>query len=227
MKNYIILGLTLLTVNVCLGQITFFACPGSFTSSPNEYNFTLEGTDSTGRNYYQTNPIDGAQSCAAGICEFRIAWSVANNRWEVLLFQNQVDFSDAIVVYHNSNTASPNPPSLNLGTWMDTTAACGGALTSSNSTFTGDVQDTTLGNENAFVLDKQIQVFPNPVSKTIFITSQGVSVKEVLVYSILGNVLINQSATNQVDVSNLSKGIYMVKVLTTSNESLLRRIVVN
>lgn len=227
MKKYILLSIILLVTNICIGQITFFACATNFTSSPNEYSFVLEGVDATGRNYYQTNPIDGAQSCAAGVCEFRIAWSASNSRWEVLLFQNNLNFSDATVVYHNSNAATPNPPSLNLGSWLDTTGSCGGTLNAGNSTFTGDIQDTTLGIDTISKIANELLVYPNPATNKVFVRYKNESIKKVIIYSTLGHVLLNENAVDEIDVSALSKGMYVISITTNSDRRVQQRIIIN
>lgn len=226
MKKLILIFIGTLFVHSSFAQITFFACPSSFTSSPNQYTLTLEGTDATGRNYYQTNPIDGAQSCNAGVCEFRIAWNSSSNRWEILLFQNNLDFSDALPVYYNTSASLPNPPSLNLGTWVDNYGVCDGALTTSNSILTGDVQDTTLGNEEVVLLDKQIYVYPNPANEKFYISSQVASIKSVKVYSQLGKLLATYHDEKEMNVSNLAKGLYLIKIKTKTNQQLLRKLLI-
>lgn len=227
MKNYIILVLTFFITNVMIGQITFSACPDSFTSDPNVYNFVLEGTDATGRNYYQTNDIDGAQSCEAGVCEFRIAWSNTNNRWEVLLLQSDLDFSDATVVYYNSSASTPNPPSLSLGAWEDSASVCGGALTESNSTFTGAVQNTTLAIEDKNLLKNLIQVYPNPANVEVFISSKNVVIKNVMLHTILGEEIISKNNSTPINISKLARGVYVIKIETELNGTLKQKIIVN
>lgn len=227
MRKAILVPLVLLMVNVCIGQITFFACPDSFTSSPNVYTFTEEGTDATGRDFYITSPVDGAQSCEAGVCEFKIAWSATNNRWEILLFQNEMDFSDAVVVYYNSNTSSPNPPGLNLGEWIDINGVCGGSLSAANSILSGDVQDTTLGINDMSFLDTQIILYPNPATKAFVVHSNNEVIKRVEIYSTLGTFLFAHESGNKIDVSSLSKGMYIVNIITESDREIRNRILVN
>ncbi|MCB4808270.1 T9SS type A sorting domain-containing protein [Tamlana sp. 62-3] len=229
-KNYLILALLLLFFcNVGFSQITFFACASSFTTNaPNEYNLILEGTDATGRNYYQSNPISGDQPCSAGACEFRIAWNEAQSRWEILLVQNNIDFSDAVVVYHNETASSPNPPSLNLGTWIDTTGSCGGTLTESNGNLSGDVQDDlTLSNTDNITLSRSIQVYPNPAQKMIFVQSNGLNIERLALYSVLGKVVNVPIKNYEINVSNLTKGIYLLRIDAENNKNLIRKVVVN
>lgn len=230
MKKHIIVVLVLVIANVAFAQITFFACPDSFTSLPNVYTFALEGTDATGRNYYQTNPIDGSQPCSAGACEFRIAWNAGLNRWEILLVQNQIDFSDATVVYFNTSASTPNPPSLNLGSWVidDTESNCDAVLTNGNSTLSGNVQDgITLGIDDLESLNNNISIYPNPASQTIFVRSGAEPVKEISLYSLLGRQVLKDLNSDKLDVSKLSKGIYLLQVTTYSSKTLKRKIVIN
>ncbi|KJD33078.1 hypothetical protein PK35_08935 [Tamlana nanhaiensis] len=229
-KKYLIFFMALLGFTCgAFAQITFFGCSDSFTTSaPNEYNLTLEGTDASGRNFYQSNPISGDQSCAAGVCEFRMAWNDTQTRWEILLFQNNIDFSDAVVVYYNNTAASPNPPSLNLGNWVDATGNCGGQLAEGNGILTGSVQDdVTLSNEDVNDLNTAIQIYPNPAQKIVYVRSNSVSIKQIALYSVLGKLVKVDIKNQDINVSNLAKGIYLLKVETTNNKAFIRKVVVN
>ncbi|RMA57117.1 T9SS type A sorting domain-containing protein [Ulvibacter antarcticus] len=63
-------------------------------------------------------------------------------------------------------------------------------------------------------LSKQLSVFPNPASEMLFISaSEGITVKKATIYSLLGAELMVTSE-DSVDVSNLSEGIYIIKINT-------------
>jgi hypothetical protein len=59
-----------------------------------------------------------------------------------------------------------------------------------------------------------LNVYPNPVSNgVVYIRSNSSDAKNVTVYDILGKQLIQKEVTNgSLDVSNLSKGVYLMKV---------------
>lgn len=68
--------------------------------------------------------------------------------------------------------------------------------------------------------------FPNPTSDYVTITSNQ-SIEKVEIHDLLGNMVLNTSAnTNKVDVTNLSKGIYLVTAYSGSEKS-TKKIVIN
>lgn len=68
--------------------------------------------------------------------------------------------------------------------------------------------------------------FPNPTSDYVTITSNQ-SIEKVEIHDLLGNMVLNTSTnTNKVDVTNLSKGIYLVTAYSGS-EKRTKKIVIN
>lgn len=72
--------------------------------------------------------------------------------------------------------------------------------------------DANLGvNENQL---KEVTIYPNPASKTVNIKSINSEIQQIEIYNLQGKrvlKLINFKAKNQIDVSNLSKGMYILK----------------
>jgi hypothetical protein len=68
---------------------------------------------------------------------------------------------------------------------------------------------------------KEFSVFPNPVKKgKITITTFNATEKEVSIYSVLGKRVFIQKFTGkrkQLDISEISSGIYIMKVLEGNN----------
>jgi beta-glucanase (GH16 family) len=68
--------------------------------------------------------------------------------------------------------------------------------------------------------------FPNPTSDYVTITSNQ-SIEKVEIHDLLGNMVLNTSTNiNKVDVTNLSKGIYLVTAYSGSKKS-TKKIVIN
>lgn len=68
--------------------------------------------------------------------------------------------------------------------------------------------------------------FPNPTSDFVTITSNQ-SIEKVEIHDLLGNMVLNTSTnTNKVDVTNLSKGIYLVTAYSGSEKN-TKKIVIN
>jgi len=66
-----------------------------------------------------------------------------------------------------------------------------------------------------------ISIFPNPVSETLFITSEGIPIQQISIYAISGKRIISEtSLTNQIDVSGLKSGLYFVELTTSEGRSI-------
>ena len=71
-------------------------------------------------------------------------------------------------------------------------------------------KDPALGT-NSFSLENQISLFPNP-TKTHFEIQSKETIDKVEVYTILGQKLKSFTSENQYDISDLSKGVYVIKI---------------
>ena len=129
---------SLIMSTYAMSQITFNACHPLLEDQ--DYIFNNIDTDATGRNIFETNPIDGNQPCGGiGSCEFQIAWNNVNNRWEIYADDGNGTFSNRFVLYFSNENTLPNPPGP-LDTWVEETSVtqslCGTILL-----LEGDVQD--------------------------------------------------------------------------------------
>lgn len=59
--------------------------------------------------------------------------------------------------------------------------------------------------------EKNLKIFPNPV-KSILTLNNTNHDAIVSIYDVCGNLLINETAKEKIDVSNLTKGVYFIKV---------------
>lgn len=214
MKSVFTFCLVMLFSLINAQTITFNGCLSLFDNQ--NYIFNQTGTDGTGRNMYTTTPVDGQACGGLGTCEFKLQWSMVNSRWEFLADEGSGTFTSPYLIYSNTSASTPKPPSLTLGSWIennaDTTGACGGTLTSSNSILTGDVQDTTLSN-NEFSINKGIIVYPNPTNGLLNIKSSNV-INEVTIWSIQGQKVLGFGNVNIIDVSGLQSGLYITRIQT-------------
>lgn len=208
-------------------QITFNGCHPLFDNQ--DFSFTQVGTDGTGRAIFETSPIDGNQPCSGiGICEFRISWNDTSGNWEFLADDGTGDFSNPFLIYSNAANATPNPPSLALGTWAEnnpiTGGNCGGDLTMSNATLTGQVQDTTLSTNN---LENEIafSIYPNPVEDILYFKYKNSTIQTVQLYNVLGKLVKQFSNAQSLDVSNLSTGVYFIK-LQAEKQEIIKKIII-
>ena len=88
-----------------------------------------------------------------------------------------------------------------------------------------DVSTSFLGiNENAI---SGLKIYPNPVTSGIlFIETTANAEKNVVLYDILGKQVVNTTtSTNEVNVSNLQKGLYIVKITEEGNTATRKLII--
>ncbi|WP_415329189.1 T9SS type A sorting domain-containing protein [Chryseobacterium sp. MMS23-Vi53] len=205
--------------------ITFNGCHNIFDDQ--NFVFTKTGVGPNNKNIYVTTPVDGQPCSGLGTCEFKIQWNNTLTRWEFLADEGNGTFTTPNVVYYNStgNTAAMNPPAITIGTWVENTAftstggGCGGNLTTGNATMTGDVHTTFLGTSDVAVNSgAKIQIFPNPVAD--YITVSGIdNAKSVQVYSISGQMVISETFDKKINVSQLTSGIYILRIHTKDSQS--------
>lgn len=74
-------------------------------------------------------------------------------------------------------------------------------------------KDPFLGTTN--YLKDRIKIYPNPVTEKLYISSETNNLKEYAIYSSLGNIVLEGSLDEDfIDVSELSKGVYFLKVFS-------------
>jgi hypothetical protein len=92
--------------------------------------------------------------------------------------------------------------------------------------FTAALANASFGFEN-FVL------YPNPTNSFIQVNLQNTTelLENVIIYDVLGKTVKTISANNsnemKVDVSNLSKGVYLVEITTQSDLKITKKLVIN
>ena len=78
-----------------------------------------------------------------------------------------------------------------------------------------------LGDNN----QNQFSIYPNPANGYVNITSQTSGDKNVAVFDILGKRVINTTVSERLDISNLTSGMYLVKI-TQNGVSSTKKLVV-
>ena len=209
------------------GQITMNACNPLFDNQ--DFTFNNLGADATGRHIFETTPIIGDQPCSGvGVCELRISWNDSQSRWELIADDGNGDFNTSFVIYYNEENSMPNPPSLLLGTWIEnvgvTANHCGGNGTDSIHSMVGEVQDTTLSID--LMTLQVVEFYPNPSKDVVYLKGVNTEVLNVRIYDITGKEIRRQELLGnlQLDISELSKGIYFVE-LNLNEQSVLKKLI--
>ena len=203
-------------------SITFKGCIPLFDDQ--NFVFNKTGTDTSGRNIYITTPVDGQDCSGLGTCEFMFQWNSSTSKWEFLADRGDGDFINPNLIYSNTSSSAPNPPDLSLGTWVEniaeTSGICGGNLSSSNATLTGAVQSSVLSTSDLDKLD--FKAYPNPV-KDYLVFSGNLKIKSVELISYSGQKLSELTLINgKVNLSNLKKGFYILKLDTDKGEKTIK-----
>lgn len=206
--------------------ITFNGCHNLFENQ--NYVFTRTGVDAYNKGIYITSPVTGDQDCGGlGTCEFKIQWNNTLSRWEFLADEGNGTFATPYLIYYNSsgnNNFLSNPPSITFGTWVENTAVtspaggCGGNLTTSNATMTGDLHSSSLAVSDARNNNAAIQLFPNPVTDILRISGIKDG-KSVQIYTMSGQIVLSEGFSENINVSHLSTGVYLLKINTKSSRS--------
>ena len=212
MKQLYILAILCLFAgnSIATAQINLNTC--DLYTGDEDFVLTLESTDATGRNIYQTNPITGDQPCPGlGVCEFRIAWNTSLNRWEILADDGDGNFATSFVLYFNTSASLPNPPDLTLGTWEENTGITGGDCMSIE-TLNGDVQ-ASLSTNNA---------------PTIAGTTAGQNINDNASISLFSGITITDAdgdnVTATISLDNNAKGVITGDVSGTGPYTITSRV---
>lgn len=78
----------------------------------------------------------------------------------------------------------------------------------------------------------RLDIYPNPVTSGRFTISSGIAIKEVEIYTVIGQTVYRQSFnkfSQQIEISDadLQKGLYLVKVTSRNNTVAVKKVVVN
>lgn len=88
------------------------------------------------------------------------------------------------------------------------------------------ITDLNLGINNPNSPSNAISIYPNPVSDFVNIIVKGNSyqIESISIFSLTGQKILESKLQN-IDISNLSKGIYLVTVSTSNNEQFTQKLV--
>ena len=69
---------------------------------------------------------------------------------------------------------------------------------------------------------EKLNVYPNPTTNIINISGLPEKYAEIFLTDIIGNEVMNKKYVNQLDLSNLAKGVYFLKIKYLSGERLFK-----
>ena len=75
--------------------------------------------------------------------------------------------------------------------------------------------------------EETVQVYPNPTNNKVWIVlPEDVLVDEIRVYNVFGQVVKSVHGTNEVSVSDMSEGVYLLRIVDTGGALYTKRITV-
>ena len=101
----------------------------------------------------------------------------------------------------------------------------GGSTTGSLDSYLNSIQSSNI-NTNSLSVNEQsvtnkLLLYPNPVTDKLFI--KGItSNSKILIYSYLGNLVMSKTNSDDIDTKNLASGIYILKIIDTKGETVLK-----
>jgi hypothetical protein len=223
-------------------QITFQGCAtgdfgpilGDFPAgNPQTYELEHVPSQNVGaRNTYISSLTQSCGGLGGGFCPIRIIW--AGSQWEIQLdagSDGSFQASNIVVIYYNTSASTPNPPSLNLGTWEESQAftgvpgLCGGTPPT---ILSGDVQDGETLGSHLFTLEA-LEIYPNPVNDKLTVQlNQQVEYLNITLYDMLGKQVkhfsFNNLSQSIINLEDLPKGIYVLEATSGSQSKVLRLI---
>jgi surface protein len=97
----------------------------------------------------------------------------------------------------------------------------GGSTTSSLNSWLKSIQFSNINSVlsvNKPILNNNLLLYPNPTNDKLFI--QGITnYSKILIYNYLGNLVMSKTNSNDIDVQNLPRGIYIIKIIDTKGET--------
>ena len=131
------------------------------------------------------------------------SWDVRSVTNMLYMFREAIAFNQNISSWCVSNISS-EPFNFSLDS----------PLSISNKPVWGTCSSLGINDQNL----TNVSIYPNPVIDKLFI--QGLSsLSKVSIYNVLGKLVLSQTISKEIDVKQLSKGIYILKIIDEQKET--------
>ena len=145
----------------------------------------------------------------------KVSWDAAENAKRYYIYSADTLVAKTSYTYYNIVGLTPDTE------YCYTVTAVNGEVESDESAESCGKTEP----EGIAELASSLNVYPNPVNDKLYIETE-MNVEEVVVYTITGVIVGQQSAVNSqqsyIDVANLNSGVYFVKVVTENGEVVKR-----
>jgi len=190
--------------------------PSGATGYWNIQQEEIPGVQWNGQWYVDATGAGGS----AGVITYDITGATIpypNDKWFEIFYEIDLDFVEISMWVDGALFLEAEPY---VGTWLG--ALNFYSIDGNTDFFIDDIY--YIG--NTFAVDDfsadVFSVYPNPVSNTLFISSENTLIKSLSVYSVLGEkvIKVNTNEFNSLDVSSLSEGLYFLKITTSEGKSI-------
>lgn len=160
-------------------------------------------------------------------CDAPTGLTVTVSPTQLGLNWDAVNNAIAYKVYRNGNAiaTTPNNNYIDVTVQQGVTYAyavqtvCAGGESALSSTVNGQTGVENYG-------EASVNIYPNPAHQLLNVEGEGIA--EIAIYNAMGQLMINYQPTEnniQLNVGDLARGIYMVKVITNEGATTMRKVV--
>ncbi len=140
-----------------------------------------------------------------------------------VIISNSVDQCAGVAPYNSSTSYSVGDRVTYNGSLYERTASGWTNLGPCGTQNSNSTQSTGTNGTDGPPVYGAFTIYPNPVSdNTLNVALQGATATDYVVYNIQGQVVLKGDFTNTIDVTNLSTGVYVLKVNAQSTQFIER-----
>ena len=193
--------------------------------------YTIESWD--GSNYVDPETLEYTYDVAGNLTQLRESYDNGNGNLFVNLSDYNYDTNNLMASYNNpfndrtgiDYLFDVQPNYVNQISEILTTQDSNNSGNFTPSNRKSYNYDTQLLSAQEIVTENEIIVFPNPTSSILYIDSQQ-DLKQIEVFSITGKLIFaSRKHIQEVNLSNLTSGVYLIKLQDVNGNSFVKRIV--
>lgn len=183
------------------------------TPEPVEPTATFASESLSGFTYIEAQGPSTSQSVVVNVTDL-----TSENTLSVVSLNTNFEVVNAPSLVNGANTIEIRLASgLEAGEYTGEVQVTLGETTLDTITLTGEVTDAPLSNVSNDI--EGLRIYPNPANDVVTISTNSSAVKSVQMFDISGKQVLNVDTDSTINVSTLSKGIYVVKIVEEGKTS--------
>lgn len=183
------------------------------TPEPVEPTATFASESLSGFTYIEAQGPSTSQSVVVNVTDL-----TSENTLSVVSLNTNFEVVNAPSLVNGANTIEIRLASgLEAGEYTGEVQVTLGETILDTITLTGEVTDAPLSNVSNDI--EGLRIYPNPANDVVTISTNSSAVKSVQMFDISGKQVLNVDTDSTINVSTLSKGIYVVKIVEEGKTS--------